>query len=528
MSKYYKYLAEVFSDENVYKTGNELNQMLQEKFQITSSNARKIISRANDKRIIKSSNPVTFGKGQFVYYNNEKGLNTNIVKEISKENRPPVYRLLNILEFNKGIISYYEGLKITASPLRKEKEKSNTLNEIISMLNSLGIIEQETSNGITYIILSSVKKNAKNLMYQHRSNMVIDCMFIPDIRNWLLKHNFIDNKYIVYRNLTLLTRGAEHNNYIWDAYAYTNTTGYNTVLGSNNEYDEKKTLVVLDVVVSRTYISSDVQGFLRRIQAVRSSAKIERKILPIVVYQEISPHAYSQLKSLGFIMLNLGSIFGENIYPIISKMKEIKEAITYDYSTSEEIVENVDFALSEIEKSGQSLNLGNMKGDLFEALMFPILKLMNPNASIEVSKVLKRKESIQNHREYEYDVVTINAQKQEIVIYELKGRNSKVEIPLGPYDKRDTVKWFFNTTLKFAREELQKQYPKFSIKGCYITTAKFTEEALKILKEINTHKNVKPDTHDVFYDGEKLLNLLEEKEQVHVIKVLKKYYYLNN
>lgn len=143
-------------------------------------------------------------------------------------------------------------------------------------------------------------------------------------------------------------------------------------------------------------MSCDVQGFLRRVQAVRSSATTERKILPIAVYQEISSHAYSQLKSLGFIMLNLGSIYGENIYPIIHKIKEIKSLILNDWGTSEEIVENVDATLSEMEKSGQSINLGNMKGDLFEVLMYPLIKIMHPYASIELGKVLKEKKMMEH------------------------------------------------------------------------------------------------------------------------------------
>lgn len=523
MSKYDKYLSEIFTDDNIYKTGNELNQILQEKFQITSTNARKVISRARSKGIIQSSHPITFGNGQFVYYKNKISLNINVIKEITKKNRPPVYHLLNLLDSNEGIISYYEGLKITASPLRKEKEKSNTLNEILYMLESLGVVETKTDSGITYIILSSVKNNYIPLMYQHRNNMIMDCFFIPDIRNWLIKHNFIDNKYMVYRNQTLLSKGAEHNNYIWDAFGYTNTTGYNTILGSSVERDEKKTLVVLDIVIHRSYMSCDVQGFLRRVQAVRSSANTERKILPIVVYQEISSHAFSQLKSLGFIMLNLGTIYGQNIYPIIHKIKEIKNLILNDWGTSEEIVENVDATLSEVEKSGQSINLGNMKGDLFEVLMYPLIKTMHPYSSIELGKVLKRKEEDGTHREYEYDVIVRDFQNEEIIVYEFKGRDSNIEIQLKPHDKPSTVKWFFNTTLPFAREELQKQN-SFPVKGCYITTSKFSAEALEVLNKINTHKNVKPETHDVFYDGERLLQLLEEKREHHIIEVLKKYY----
>ncbi|MGG1400289.1 hypothetical protein ABE288_21065 [Bacillus salipaludis] len=522
MNKYDEYLKDVFSNTNVYKLGNELNNMLQNKFAVTSSNARKIISRACDKGLISSSKPVTFGKGQYVYFNNKAGLNINIVKELSKENRPPIYHLLTLLESNKGIISYYEGLKVTASPIKKEKEKSNTLNEILEILTSLKIVEIVKDSGIIYITLSSFKVSA-GLITEHLNNMVTDCTFIPDIRNWLVKHNFIDNRYVVYRNKHLPAKGAEHNNYIWDAYAYTKSTGYNTVLGNSGERDDKNTLVVLDIVVYRTYLSCDVQGFLRRVQAIRSSAKLERKVLPIVVYQDIIPQAYKQLKGLGFIMLNLGSIYGGNIYPIIKTVTEIKNGISFGSLPSEDIAHNVDYTLSTIEQSGQTENLQNLKGALFEALMYPVVTRLYPDASIELGKILKRKNDDGTERNYEYDAIVRDFQNEEIVVFEFKGLKSTTEIPLKPFDKRGTVKWFFNTTLPFARDKL-KSGIEFPVKGCYITTAKFSEEALEYFKKINTHKNVKPETHDLFYDGNKLIDLLKEKKLQHVVYVLERHF----
>lgn len=523
MNKYNNYINEIFFDKNVFKVGTDLNVMLQKKFEITAPNARKIISRACEMGVITSSKPITFGHGQYVYYSTAAILNTFIVKEITRETRPPVYHLLNLLDANNGVISYYEGLKITASPIKKEKEKSNTLDEILAMLEALHIVGINNDMGIVYIVLSKFEKNAINLMKEHRKKMVLDCILIPDIRNWLVKHNFIDNKHVVYRNKTLLSKGAEHNNYIWDAYAYTNTTGYNTLLGNSKERDEKKTLVVLDVVVYRKYTSGDVQGFLRRIQAVRSSSKVERKLLPIVVYQEITAHAYRQLQTLGFIMLNLGSIYGSNIYPIINNIKTVKDVTTIEYLSSNEIIDNVDSALSGIKNSGQNENLGNLKGDLFESLMYPLIKLMHPDASLEQGKVLKRINPDGTKEYYEYDVIVHDYQNREIVVYEFKGRKSDSEIQLNPFNKPNTVKWFFNKTLKFAREELQKN-SDFPVKGCYITTAKFSKDALDTLKILNTHKNVKPDTHDVYYDGEKLINLLKEKRQSRIISVLEKYF----
>ncbi len=63
LNKYESFILKSLVDKNV-KVSNELCQLLEDSFNISNNNARKIIQRATEKGVIKSSTPLTFGKGQ--------------------------------------------------------------------------------------------------------------------------------------------------------------------------------------------------------------------------------------------------------------------------------------------------------------------------------------------------------------------------------------------------------------------------------------------------------------------------------
>ena len=106
-----------------FKVSAELCKLLETEFNIKGDYARKIIQRTTKKGLIKSSTPLTFSKGQFVYFLPEEILTKEKIKEICKVYRPALFRLFDSLDNNQGIISYYEALKIVASPLDKTNTK---------------------------------------------------------------------------------------------------------------------------------------------------------------------------------------------------------------------------------------------------------------------------------------------------------------------------------------------------------------------------------------------------------------------
>lgn len=521
MNKYEKYLNNIFNNRSLYLFGSDICEDLVNKFNVKSENARKILQRANDKGVINSSKPFTVGKGQYIYYSKESFLEEYKLKEMCKDNRPPVYRLLELIELNGGIVSYYEAMKITASPVKKSTTKVSLLKDILSSLNAIGITEIIKDNrGILYVISMDNKEDKNILMDRHYSRMYLDTVFISDMLYWLRKHNLIDNKYVRYRNKSMLNKGVEHNNIVWDAFAYTHTTGIHTN-HSKNDNDNKKTLVVLDVVVNRSYENIDLQGFLSRIDIVRNSVKSGiRKVLPIIISKELSDSVIFQLKNLGIIHLNLGTVFGEKIYEIISKLEVIKDAELCGINKEEKVFDNVESTLSNIRDSGQEINLQNIKGDLFEIIIYQILTLVYPNSSILHGKILKDNDKTEK---YEYDFIVNNHSHNEIVIIEAKGYKSTSEIDLGDYDTKNTIKWFFRKTFPFAKLNYLVTSDGSEFKACYITTGIYSDKASEFLETISKSK-IKSNNLNVSYDREELLKLMIEKGAKKAIQIINRYY----
>lgn len=523
---YVSYIIKEVS-RNEFISGQDLSKLLQQEFSITPANARKVIQRAADKVVIKSSKPVTFGKGQYIYFTGE--MNQELVLKAAENYRPSLFRVLCTLIENDGIISFYEALKIASSPLDENLTKMDNLNNIIGDLLAFNLIcEVETYNGIKYIISSKYSSdiNKEIIAEKHRTKMIIDCIFINDIMMWLKKHNLVNGKFI-YRNKSTPSLGAKHNNFVWDAFAYTKTTGINTINSKNYGIDEKSTLVVIDMVVNRSYSKEDLDGFYNRVQGVINSTKSGiRKVFPIVVYNEIKSETLKKLNDLGFMTLDLGTVFGVKIRNIIEDLKFVKKGMISDEKIdSEEYLNRVESVLTTVETSGQGENLENIKGDLFEALMYPLLTKLFPSSKIRQGKVYIDKPINEGDTKegYEYDYIVTDNNNDENVVIELKGYKSSSEIKLGDRDKKNTVRWFFRRTLPFAKKHLEKESNMCKVKGCYITTAKFANDALPVLEKIN-QGDMRPTKLEVYYDGNKLTEILDQNKLQHTSKIIKKYY----
>lgn len=520
------YIKELFSGEDVYILARDLNQKIVDRFGITPENSRKIVQRAVQKGVMRSSSPVTFGKRQYLYFNNNVILDRKNLADASKKYRPHLYYLIEIMELNDGIISYYEALKITASPVNKSTSKIDSLEELVLILKNLNIIREVIdSQGAKYLLFAEKDNEAESLMLRHFVKITMDTTFIKDMLYWLQRHNLIDNSNTRYRNSKVPYIGPNHNNFVWDAFAYTRTTGYSASVDNKSEEREKSTLVVIDIVISREYTEFDLQGFYDRIQVVRNSTKSGiRKILPMIFYKDASAQVINRISSLGFLNFNISVIFGEKIYNVINKFQLIKLEESNQSSNLDSIVKNIEDSLSVIRNTGQETNLANIKGDLFESLMYPLIREIYPSSNIQQGKKLRIKDEDGQEEGYEYDYIVRTSNYNEIIIIELKGYKSTSFIKLGDSNTRYTVRWFFRRTFPFAQRKLQDE--EYTIKGCYITTAQFQKDAIDCLEKIN-NSIIKPSQLDAYYDGEKLIQLLKSRGQNKVIEIIKKYYFDN-
>lgn len=528
LNKYEIFILKSLDNKSV-KVSNELCQLLEDNFKIKNSNARKIIQRATEKGIIKSSSPLTFGKGQFAYHKSNVNLTKERIKIVSKKHRPILYRLLVALDINNGILSYYEALKVTASPLTNGVSKVDYLDDLISLLLKFEIVYQKVDkNLVKYIILKGKQEDEENLMSIHFTKMSIDTAFIKDIIDWIVKSNLINNKNIIYRNKNNPSKGAKHNNLVWDAFGYTKTTGINPSLAKDSNNPEKQTLVVLDVLISRNYEQIDLDGFLSRIQInLNSVSKGQRKVVPIIVYKNCTSLILNKIKKLGFLSYDIGSIYGSNIFRVLENISKLQ--INQKLLEDDDFEKIIEDTLVTIDVSGQADQLKAIKGTLFEVMMYQVLKYQYPNAEIKPNfyyskNITDKQDNSITTEGYEYDYIIKSSNPKEIIVVELKGYKSTYTIPLGDYKTKNTVAWFFRKTLPFIKEKFKTEIGEgYVFKGCYITSSEYTQEAIDDLDKLK-EGSLKPRKLDIYYNRQKLFDFLLENDFKNIKKIIEKFY----
>ena len=528
LNKYEILILENLAGKKI-KVSSELCELLVNSFKVTNTNARKILQRASEKENIKSSSPLTFGKGQFAYCSPNVNFTKDRIKTVSNKHRPKLYRLLVALDINDGILSYYEALKITASPLINGISKVDYLDDLIALLLKFEIVYQKVDkNLVKYIILKIKQEDETNLMHIHFAKMSLDTAFIKDIIDWVVKSNLIDNKNIIYRNKNNPSKGAKHNNLVWDAFGYTKTTGINPSLAKDSNIPEKQTLVVLDILISRDYEQIDLDGFLNRIQInLNSVSKGKRKVVPIVVYKNCSNLILNKIKKLGFLSYDIGSIYGSNIFTILENISklQINQKLLED-SDLEKIISDT---LSTIDMSGQGDQLKAIKGTLFEVIMYQVLKHQYPNAEIKPNfyykkSIINKEDDSVSYEGYEYDYIIKSSNPKEIIVVELKGYKSTYAIPLGDYKTKNTIGWFFKRTLPFIREKFKTDIGEgYAFKGCYITSSEYSQEAIDDLEKLK-EGSFKPKKLDIYYNRKKLFDFLLENGFKNLQGIIEEFY----
>lgn len=523
LNKYDSFILKNLDNKEI-KVSGELCKLLEDHFKIQNSYARKLVQRATKKGIIKSSTPLTFGKGQYAYCKPTTNFTKDRIKSVCKNHRPTLYRLLVGLDINEGILSYYEALKITASPLTKGFSKVDYLDDLISLLLDFDIVYIKVDkNLVKYIILKNKNEEEENLMQLHFAKMSLDTAFVRDIIDWLIKSNLIDNKNIIYRNKNNPSKGAKHNNLIWDAFGYTKTTGLNPSLAIESNVPAKQTLVVLDILLSRDYEQIDLDGFLKRIQInLNSVSQGKRKVIPIIVYRDCKNSILNKIKRLGFLSYDIGSIYGSNIFRVLENLSKLQiNKKLFEDDDFERIIKDT---LKTIDISGQADQLKAVKGALFEIIMYQVLKHQYPNAEVLPNFNYSRINKNGIKEGYEYDFIIKSSNPKEIIVIEVKGYKSTYEIQLGDHEKKYTTNWFFKRTLPFVKKRFETELKNdYKFRACYIASCNFSEEAIEDLEKLN-RGSFKPKKMDMYYDRKKLLGFLLDNDFKNLESIINKFY----
>lgn len=477
---------------------------------------------------METSKPVSFGKNTYAYYPQGKKIIFDELIGLTRNRRPPLFRLLSAIKACKGVLSYYEALKICSTPLKKSKSKTPLLDELINELIHFDVVSHHADEHFNkYLVANFVEAPAApKLIAEHFSMMMVDTALLYDVLLSLGKFNLIDNNYIRYRDRRTPTKGQDHNNYVWDAFSYTKTTGINTVYGNKKTPSNgKQALVVVDMVISRRYELFDYDGFIDRIRVLLNNTVSERKIIPVIVYREISAIALKKARAFGMLTYNMAAFFGNGIYEVIDNLKLVKLSENAILDSPTDTVKTISDTLDLIDQTGNLYNLSNLTGDFFQSLMYQLFHHLYPNSSVEQGKKLPAMDdTVGRKKKYEYDFLIQSVNTNEVIAVELKGTMTNYAVPLGDNNKKNTLKWFFERT--FPSLTLHYQHQVFSntqVKACFITSGRFERDGEKYLAALNQGK-LKPQNINISYNGKQLLKMVNEESLYTLQSTLEKYF----
>lgn len=492
--------------------GMELTTLLKDQFsEISDNNAKLILNRAVKNKSISCSNPITFVNNQYAYFSNGTKLEYGVLADNIKKFKKALHRTIFALKRNGGILSKREVCKISGASI-KEEAHYTSYSTIVGDLKKLEIAHVVRRNEVEYVLLDNCRLGddfwEELREKQERENLILYLSL-----QCLVRSNLIDSKQLCFSGEANHYCGIIRNDEIWDAFGFSNAVG----IGTNRR--DFETMVFVDYLPDYTFEEYDFEGFKQRIDRIVFSTRgSRRKVLPIVLYKEASPNAISQMRNSGFLYYNISALMGDKVFDIarkfIKNVTSIKRKIndkTLDYFNE------IQDSLAEIHNSGNETNYGNLKGELFEYVMYSFFNKAFPNCIVThgFSGSVKGKK-------FECDILVETS--NENIIIELKGYKKDSLIVRGIYDQEtkkytpNSILWFLNVTFALCTQLLGKQK---SNRFCYITTAHIEATAKE---ELFCRKKNKPRNLEPFYEHESLLELLKEHGMERERKTIEKYY----
>lgn len=520
MGRYDDYIIETLDEACLL--GAELVKKLVEQFGINEVNARKIIQRQVANKNIWSSAPLSFGKGELLYYNSYKKPSRKIFKEFLKEKRPPVFRLLDTLDRFGGILSYFEVCKITSTTVEKGTTKITGVRDILTDLVSLKFIVERKDEDENVFVLNraieerqDVEDEYKALINRYNKTLALDALFLPDIIRSLKELNLFKD-FGQYRSHQNPSKGIKYNNLYWDAINYANISVF------KDDSTEPAVPIVLDCIISREYTSLDLDAFLSRIQISNNSVKStkSRKMLGVIIVRNIEGVVENTARKLGFLVVDLVRFFGQQINIVLEKYKSL--LFTSGFEGNDTLL-NIEKTLEDIDKAGFEDKLKTFRGLLFEALIRPFFSDIYSKSELFSDKILTHPDKENVTREF--DLVLKSSHPQEIVLVELKGYQGDAFISKGNFNTKSTLGYFFRGSVPIAKAFYKKYLDEgYKLRCLFITSANFHVDCEQMISNIEGSDMVSPRIGQSCINGESLLKILRKEGYDHEAKIISTYY----
>lgn len=488
--------------------GSELNQILVSMCSVNENNARQIILRLKRKKDILSTDPVKFKHNQVLYFLPKQNIKRKL-REILPDQGITLFRVYQALVEENGFLFWSEFAKICAGVVDNSASNKKTCDEIFSDLNNLGIVKEYDYEGIPVVVgnpewIPTVDYSLKTA-YKRYIDLTFTQQLTGDLLNWLEKMNLVGWNSSYINDFFDFEKGF--NGFYFDAISYCYLWG----LYRSNKKDDlyNPTLskagspVVVESIIHRETKMPDITGFINRINNLNGPIRKKEnfKIIPICFVDSIDSDAYELARRRGIMVINLGDVFGTRI---MESLKELRDINPQDIDPTA-LARVLDKTL----ETGQDGKFGTLKGYVFNFLVASIFFEYGLKAKIGYKYV----DPVDNQKKCECDIVI--SDDDYIIICEVKGYNSDLQIKLGETEEeKDSVKKFFERTCKIVERATKK-----TVIPIFITSAYFSEEALKYLELKNNSKKMRRLLNDynfpssIYYDRDMLLELFSNKQK---------------
>jgi hypothetical protein len=431
-----------------------ITDSLVEKFKITKTYSRTVLSRLNDENIF-NSYPLFFSSGQLGYSISQN--RHEYVKLLDEKPRlKTAYEFLN----RQRIVSKLSLLKITGA-LDTTGSKYYDIGKVLFDLKYFfpSLVEIEIDGSKFYSLQGSLGYD--DLLQKQLYNVKI----IPYVLSYCRKIGLISKKphYLSEQNPF---EGIEtRQNLVFDATAFTS-------VGNPNK---EKTICVFDISLSQ-YDSNLYKGFKYRIESlVHSTKQFNQRVIPIIVVEDIDFVLEKEiLLENKTLLLKLSNIFGSRIKDFLNAIGLLDIDTMADAKT----------ILNIVESSGHAKQLTRFFPFVFEQIINEIIHFLLRDAYTFNHGVKKK---LLDGKYKEFDGWFEN--ENEILVIESKYHRKNM-IKWEEYDSKgklnnDCVKYFFDNKYKFLQIWKMERKIKKNIKMVFVAANGF-------YKNVNEHSSEIP------------------------------------
>lgn len=488
---------------------NEFNKYLVEKTGVNTNNARQIILRLKEKGDFFSTDPVRFRHNQALYYLPYQSLAKKL-KKVLPDHSKRLNRTYQALIEEKGFLLWPEFAKVSGGVVNATQSERKTVDKIFIELHKLGIVSDLSQvDGIPVVTANKKwvpKMDASTeAIYKRIQDLSFNKQFTLDLLRWLEEMNLIGWNSSKITNFNDYDKG--YNGFYFDAIGYTYLWGLYRTNKKDDLYNPARekagSPVVIESILHRETKRHDITGFIDRVDDLYGPIRPHPnfKIMPICFVDTIEKDAYSLARAKGIMIISIRDVFG-------TKLAESLRAIRDVNPQNVDPVALADILNNAIE-TGQDGRFGSLKGYVFNFLIASIFSEYGHKPRIG-----DKFKDPKTGEECECDIVVADGDDY-IIICEVKGRNSHIEVQLGENEKEaDSVKRFFERTCRIVKNQTGK-----TVIPIFITSASFSESAISYLNQKNDSRKIKKSLSEfnfpnsTYYNRKSLLNLFDNKKK---------------